>query len=482
MEPIFELAIALPPTGSRGLLRALHTQLRAAILDGRLRPGLRLPPTRRFAVRLGVSRNTAIAAYDALLSEGYLVSRTGDGTYVADVRPRPAPAKAPSVNAVSDNRIAPLWRTSKAPIPSFSVPQCRFDFRTGFPDTTGFPFDIWQRLAGRASRALSRQSAAESEPEGRPALRQAIAHHVSFARAVACTSDDIVVTSGTRQGLDLIARILVAPGRTDVAVEDPCFPPVRAAFAASGARIRAVPVDGEGLVVSQLPNTARVICVSPSHQHPLGVAMSARRRTQVLDFAQAHNAAIIEDDYDSEFRIDGRPLDALKTLDRNQSVFYVGTFSKSMFPALRMGFVVVPPWARPALVAAKRIVDGFGPVLVQDTLAAFISEGHLGRHIRRMRKIYDERHDVLLTALNKYCTRWLSPIPAMAGVHLTAELTGHASESTIASRAAEAGIGLETLGQFSHRKSVRTGLMFGYGLIRAEDIAPAIRTLSRVLR
>jgi GntR family transcriptional regulator/MocR family aminotransferase len=479
MEPIFELAIALPAKGSRDLLRALHRQLRDAILDGRLQAGLRMPPTRKLAASLGVSRNTAIAAYDLLLSEGYLVARTGAGSHVADVRPRLQRPRAPAGNPSADRRLAEFWRKHAGPAEATPEQTSRFDFRTGFPDITQFPFEIWQRLSARASRALSRKSAVEGVPQGTPALREAIANHVSFARAVACDSEDIVVTAGTRQAVDLLARILVTPGKTEVALEDPGYPPVRDSFAAAGARILTVPVDGEGLVVERLPVSARVVCVTPSHQFPLGVAMSARRRAALLEFAQAYGAVVIEDDYDSEFRVEGRPLDALQTLDRAESVFYVGTFSKCMFPALRLGFVVAPPWARRALVAAKQSSDWHSPVIAQDALAAFIAEGHLARHIRKMRKVYGERHAALLLALARHCGDRLRPIPALAGVHLAAELVEPGQAGDMVAAAAEAGIKVESLARYSHRRSAPGGLVLGYGMIGAGDIDPGIRALSR---
>ena len=479
MEPIFELAITLPAKGSRELLRALHRQLRSAILDGRLQAGLRMPPTRKLAASLGVSRNTAIAAYDLLLSEGYLVARTGAGSYVADMRPRLKRPKAPASNPSADRRLAEFWRKHAGSIGAAPDKAFRFDFQTGYPDITQFPFDIWQRLSARASRALSRRSAVEGAPQGTPALREAIASHVSFARAVSCDSEDIVVTAGTRQAVDLLARILVTPGKTEVALEDPGYPPARDAFAAAGARILTIPVDDEGLVVERLPTSARVICVTPSHQFPLGVAMSARRRAALLEFAQVYGAVVIEDDYDSEFRIEGRPLDALQTLDRAESVFYVGTFSKCMFPALRLGFVVAPPWARQALIAAKQSSDWHSPVIAQDALAAFIAEGYLARHIRRMRKMYSERHAALLQALARHCGDRLRPIPALAGVHLAAEFIRPGQADDVVASAADAGIKVESLARYSHRKAAPTGLVFGYGMIGASDIDPAIRALSR---
>lgn len=480
MEPIFALSIVVPPAGSRDRLRSLHAQLRAAILDGRLQPGLRLPATRVLAEGLGVSRNTAIAVYDLLLSEGYLTARQGAGTYVADLLPRLGWADA-GEGGGPDDRLAPAWRVPPAmPRQPPAVPW-RFDFRVGLPDKGPFPFPIWRRLSARALRALSKAPAAYAAAEGRAELREAIAHHVSFARAVACRAEDVVVTAGAQQGFDLIARILVTPGRTVVAVEDPGYPPLRAAFLAAGAELAPVPVDAEGLVVDQLPETARIICATPSHQFPLGTVLSPRRRAALLDFAQARGAVVVEDDYDGEFRYTGRPLDALKTLDRAGAVFYVGTFSKSLFPALRLGFVVAPAWARAALVAAKGVADWHGPVLAQGTLAAFIAEGHLARHVRKMRRIYDGRHTALLEALARHGGGRLEPIPSQAGLHLAAHLRMSMPARDAVAKAAALGIGLQPLDRYAMAGAAPNGLVFGYGMIPADRIEDGVRQPARAL-
>jgi GntR family transcriptional regulator/MocR family aminotransferase len=476
MEPLLGLSLTLPPPGSRARLRALHQQLRAAILDGRLRAGLRLPATRALAKMLGISRNTALAAYDLLLSEGYLAARPGSGTFVADVRR--ARREAPG-HTGPDRRLAPFWRMRAAatqPIRA-GVP---YDLRLGLPDKGAFPFMVWRRLSARALRGLSKTPAAYAEPAGRPALREAIATHISFARAVACGAGDIVVTGGAQQAFDLLARILVTPGRSVVAVEEPGYPPLRNAFAAAGAVLCPVPVDGEGLVVERLPPTARVVCVTPSHHFPLGMALSPRRRAALLDFARTQRAAIIEDDYDGEFRYDGRPLDALQTLDRAGSVFYVGTFSKSLFPALRLGFVVAPDWARHALTAAKQLSDWHAPILAQETLSAFIAEGHLARHMRKMRRVYLERREALLRAIARHAPDALLPIPSAAGLHLAARLRG-ARGTDIAARAREAGVYVHPLEGFALAKPGQRGLALGYGMIEASRIDEAMRRIARCL-
>jgi GntR family transcriptional regulator / MocR family aminotransferase len=485
MEPVFGLPISIPPRSSGERLRALHGQLRAAILAGRLQPGLRLPSTRSLADACGVSRNTAMAAYDLLLSEGYLAARQGAGTYVADVLPDLTSRRVPRErrqSASSDSRLNPFWKGSTSLVDLPRPEPVRFDFRLGVPDIGHLPMDVWRRLSSRALRGYSKGPVSYDHSHGRPVLREAIARYVSFARAVACQADDITVTAGAQQAFDLLARILVTPGRTVVAVENPGYPPVRAALAAAGAKLVPVPVDAEGLVVERLPANAGVVCVTPSHQFPLGSAMSARRRAALLEFAHARNAVVIEDDYDAEFRFGERPLDALQTLDRTESVFYVGTFSKSLFPALRLGFAVAPPWARRALGAAKRCADSHSSPLMQEALAAFITEGHLARHVRRMRRIYGARRQVLLRGLQEEFGRWLEPVPSVAGLHLAALAKGSWDTAAVVESAREREVGVYSVERFQVGKGGGfPGLVFGYGALDEAGIVAGLGRLRRVL-
>jgi GntR family transcriptional regulator / MocR family aminotransferase len=479
MEPVFPFELALPERGSRERLRSLHRQLRSAILEGRLAAGVRLPSSREVASRYGIARNTALAAYDLLLSEGYLVTRPGGGTFVANVTPPASrPHAATPAAPQGDPRLNERWRMPPPVVRLTSSRAFDFDFILGLPDKQAFPFEIWRRLSARAQRLLSKTPANYGEPEGRPALRAAIAHHVSSARVVACTAADIVVTSGAQQAFDLLARVLVNPGKTVVAVEDPGYPPLRRAFAMAGAQIVGVPVDAEGLVVDALPRDARVICVTPSHQFPLGVPLSLARRRALLDFAQQRRAVVIEDDYDGEFRHGGRPLDALQTLDRDASVCYIGTFSKSLFPGLRIGYAVAPPWLREALTAARQCADWHGALLAQDTLAAFMAEGHLTRHIRRMRTHYSARRNALLEALARHGGGAILAVAPDAGLHLAAAVRAPLSAAALVRGAAQAGIRLQSLADFAvTRDTALEGLAFGFGMIAADRIDEAVQRL-----
>lgn len=482
---MLELAITLPPRGSGAVMRVLHRELRGAILDGRLKPGLRLPSTRILAESWGVSRNTVMGAYDLLLSEGYLFARHGAGTYVAEALPlRAERAAVPDdTDAEPDPRLSALWRSPPPYLGNAwvsSTASADAIFRLGVPDTASFPFHIWRRLLARSLRALAKVPAAYVEAQGRPLLREAIANHVSFARAVACRPEDVVVTAGTQQAFDLLARILVTPGRSAVALEDPGYPPLRAAFVAAGAKIAPVPVDSEGLVVERLPADTRVICVTPSHQFPLGVAMSMRRRAELLQFARTNGAVVIEDDYDGEFRFGTTPRDALQTLDRSGSVFYVGTFSKSLFPGIRLGFVVAPPWARRALANAKQCSDWHSPVMEQDALASFISEGHMARHVRKMRKLYSERRELMMSGLQTHFSPWLEPIPSSGGMHVTALARESIDIDAIARSARQRNMDLRSLRSFWESGTGQAGLVLGYGGTGPEALTEGLLQLRRL--
>lgn len=476
MEPLIPMAIELPARGSRARLQSLHQQLRAAILDGRLQTGVRLPSTRALAEAYAVSRNTAVAAYDRLLAEGYLSARQGSGTVVAGSWPS-SPRRGPVSRCGPDRRLNRRWRSVGAAEQRPPGEPPRLAFQLGVPDLTGFPLVAWQRLAGRVARRQHAEPRLERDPQGVRGLREAIAHYVSFSRAVACGPDDIVVTAGAQQAFDLLARVLTPAAGAMVAVENPGYPPLRAAFAAHGARIAAVPVDQDGLVVERVPERARVICVTPSHQFPLGSVMSVRRRIELLELCRRSDAVVIEDDYDGEFRFGPRPLDALQTLDRSQCVFYVGTFSKCLSPDLRLGYIATPAWARDALVAAKRAADGWSGTAVQATLALLIKEGHLRRHVRKMQRLYAERRRVLLQNLSGEIARSLQPLPSLAGLHVTARLRRPGSEAVLVERLRAAGVGVAALRPFYQGAAAMRGLVFGYGNISAAAIAEGMRIL-----
>lgn len=463
--------------GQRDLAGQLYRQLRAAVLLGRLQGGDGLPPTRELAQRLGVSRNTVTEAYDRLMSEGFVVGRIGAGTFVAEgiaaLRAAPLPRGGANLQA------RPVWETLPTPFFRLTGKRMPYDFRVGIlPDKTRFPFDTWRRLAARELRAYSKSEAAQGHAAGEPRLREAIARYVALSRAVICDPDGIVVANGSQQALDLIGRVLIEPG-TVVAFEEPGYTFARSCFVSLGARVVSVPVDLEGIVVDRLPSEARMVYTTPSHQFPLGVPMSLARRIALLDWVRAHGAVIIEDDYDSEYRFAGRPLESLQNLDRSGSVLYVGTFSKVLFPALRLGFVVVPATLRKAVIMAKLLSDHYSSVLDQATLARFIADGHLAKHIRRMHKVYNARRTLLLECLEQELGAFIEPIPSTAGLHVAVRAKGPMETDALVAQCHEQEVGLYCLAHFCADEPRWPGLVLGYGAIEEGDIREGIRRLAR---
>lgn len=464
--------------GRTRLSAEVYQQLRQAILDGRLRPGDSLPPTRELAARLAVSRNTVSNAYQRLITEGFLVGRVGSGTFVSqESAPTRQPRRAPQVSAIEPRA---AWRTL-ALEPRRAPVDAAYDFAIGVPDARLFPWDIWRRLSARHLRRSRSRSAAYSEPEGHPGLREAIARHVGVSRSVHASADDVLVTSGAQQALDLIGRLLIEPG-TWVAVEEPGYPPARRLFRSLGARIAPVPVDAEGLDVEALPSRARLVYVTPSHQFPLGMPMSLARRIALLAWAERRGAAVVEDDYDSEFRFDGRPLDPLQSLDRTGRVIYVGSFSKVLLPSLRLGFLVAPASLMNGLRAARSLTDLHGPVESQAALAQFIDEGLLARHIRRLVRIYQQRRDRLIEAVHRHGAGELAPLPSSAGLHLSAFFRDRGRDTDdLAQRALAMRVAVQPLSAY-YQSSDRAGLALGYGAIPASKIEEGVRRLATCMR
>ncbi|SDG25927.1 transcriptional regulator, GntR family [Paraburkholderia phenazinium] len=484
--------------GRQDLTGQIYRQLRAGIIDGRLASGERLPSTRDLAGQLGVSRKTTLEVFERLITEGYLRAHPGDGTFVADGLSR-VPNRAGQARgaATTQTAAAAADTTDTADLASahsvwaevpeaLSMPQYRpalpFDFRGGVTDKTQFPFDAWRRCVNHAVRVQARSRGEYRDPGGEQELRLGISRYVAFSRAVSCSWQDVIVTQGAQQALDLLARVVVKPGDI-VAMEDPGYPPARAAFAALGASVVGVPVDAHGLITAKLPCRAALVYVTPSHQFPLGMPMSLERRVELLEWAEKHHVVIVEDDYDCEFRFEGRPMESLKSLDRAGLVAYVGTFSKTIFPELRIGYVVPPRSLNVALQKAKQIGDWHTCTLTQTALARFMLDGDFARHLRRIHKHYAARRQMLLSHLHGALAQWLEPLPSAAGIHLTALLKAGLEEAPLIAAAAEAAsVGLYGIAAFYTSEPKRQGLIFGYGGTSAEDIDTALQRLAGVLQ
>ncbi|HEX2773505.1 MAG TPA: PLP-dependent aminotransferase family protein [Micromonosporaceae bacterium] len=466
-------------TGRGDLAADVYRQLREAILDGRLRPGERLPPTRELARRLAVSRNTVAAAYDRLTAEGFLVGRVGAGTFVCTqslgrVRSRRAPT--------GGVRPRPVWSDIPLRPLAEGLPPA-YDFRPGIPDARLFPLESWRRLVNRELRAPAPYAANYGEPAGHPGLRAAVARHVGVARSVRAAAADVVVTQGAQQAIDLVGRVLVEPGDC-VAVEEPGYLPARHLFRSQGARVVGVPVDGEGLDVAALPENTRLVYVTPSHQYPLGVPMSLARRSALLEWARRHDAVVVEDDYDSEFRFADRPLEPLQSLDRHGRVVYVGSFAKTMLPVLRLGFLVAPAALLPALRTAKQLADWHGDYTTQAAMAGFIEDGLLARHIRRANREYAARHERVGAVLRRDFADWLSIVPSAAGLHVCARLVAgaRADVDAVVRRAAEDGVAMDSLAGLYADRPAQAGLVIGYGGIAVDRIDEGLARLATSFR
>ncbi|GAB3170383.1 PLP-dependent aminotransferase family protein [Myceligenerans halotolerans] len=466
--------LAVDLSSRTGRTDAIYRALRTALTTGRVPVGDRLPSTRDLARDLGVSRASVTGAYERLVAEGFLETRAGSGAF-ATAAARDVPASRHHRPGALRPRAGRPWTPHPT---SGDLPAMTYNFRAGIPDAGLFPYDTWRRLLAAESRAGGPAAGTYAGPAGLPRFRAAVARYVAGSRGVHAGPDDIVATTGTQQALDLVAHVLLEPGDV-VAMEDPGYPQARDLFALHGAHVVPVPVDAEGLVVAEIPDRARLIYTTPSHQFPLGMPLSLARRRDLLAHAARHGAAVIEDDYDSEFRRARRPLESLQALDRDGRVVYVGTFSKSLLPGLRVGYLVAPSSLRDALLAARQLTDGHGAVHVQAALARFIDDGLLARHVRRASAHYAERHEILLDALAGLP---VEPVPSAAGLHLAAYLPEDApvGSASLVARARRRSIALESLDAFAVGPH-RDGIVLGIGGAVTSSIRPGIQELGRLL-
>ncbi|HEV3468952.1 MAG TPA: PLP-dependent aminotransferase family protein [Pyrinomonadaceae bacterium] len=481
--------VALDARARAPLYRQLYEALRRAILAGQLKPGTRLPSTRELAGDLRVSRNTVMNAYEQLLAEGYVEGQTGSGTYVSRLLPeellhaRAVPPRAPRAARKGRDLSARGRLLAATPSAVARAAGATRPFRPGIPAIDAFPFELWSRLVSRHWRRPRRDLLNYGDAAGYAPLREAIASYLGAARAVRCEPEQVIVVAGAQQALDLGARVLTDAG-DDVWVEEPGYLGAKGALAAAGARLVPVPLDEEGLSVeagARLAPWPRLVYASPSHQYPTGVTMSLARRLALLEWAGRAGAWIIEDDYDSEYRYAGRPLAALQGLDREQRVVYLGTFSKVLFPALRIGYMVVPVDLVDAFRSARALSDRHSPTVEQAILADFISEGHFARHIRRMRALYAERQAALVAACREELGGLLELKPADAGLHLTGLLPEGVSDLE-ASRAAEArGVEAQPLSAFHLGPARAGGLVLGYAAYDGREIREGVRRLADAL-
>jgi GntR family transcriptional regulator/MocR family aminotransferase len=466
------------------LFRQLYQQLRSAILSRRLRPGTKLPSTRELAARLGVSRAAAVAAYEQLLAEGYTSGRHGSGTYISSDLPEPMDAN-PQRRSKPVAAIAPR----PAPMQSFgdfidvTVQSNELPFNLGRTLVDARTMELWGKLSARSFRSLRPSHLGYSDPRGTIELRKTICDYLRAARAVQCDPEQIVVTAGTQQAVDIVIRILAGPDK-EVWVEDPGYPLTRQALLAAGATVHPIPVDAQGIDVGSgirsAPN-ARAVFVTPSHQFPTGVVLSMARRLELLAWAREKGAWVVEDDYASEFRYGGRPLASLQGLDQSERVIYIGTLNKALFPGLRMGYAVVPHALLRAFVAARYLMDRQPSTLAQAVVAAFMEEGHFAAHLRRMRLLYRDQRDVLVAALKRRLGAELTVDAPDQGMHLVAYTRRGLSDAAVERAGRQHGVIVRAMSRLYVAAPPRSALVLGFSGYPRQIIVPAVERLAEVI-
>ena len=473
-----------PRSAAHPPYRQLCAALREAILGGRLRPGARLPSTRDLARRYRLARGTVVAAFEHLKAEGYLIGRTGSGTYVADVLPDALLDAGPSRRSQGAvphpvRRLSDLARRAR-PFRGSLIERPRA-FRANQPALDLFPTTLWAQVAGRRLRRATASLLKGCGPMGYPPLQRALAEYLGASRGVACHPDQVAIVSGMQEAIDLVVRLAVNPGDR-VCMEDPGYTGASLAFAASGAVLSRVPLDAEGM---KLPGArdrnARLVYVTPGHQFPIGTCMSLARRLALLEWARERGTLILEDDYDSEFRFSGAPVPALQALDRYGVVLFAGSFSKVMYPSVRMGYLVVPADLVDRLAAIKSLTTRYAALPEQAVLCDFITEGHFGRHLRRMREIYAERLRVLLKVAGERLADELDIPVVEAGLQTSAWFRRKIDGTQAVAAAAQRGLVVLRLGGFSSRPLPRDGLLLGFAAIDPPEIRRGARELAAAL-
>ncbi|HEY1386082.1 MAG TPA: PLP-dependent aminotransferase family protein [Dongiaceae bacterium] len=464
-------SLALDEASPEPLFRQIHRRIAGAILDGRLAPGARLPSARSLAAQLSIARGTVDAAYQLLAGEGYIVSRGAAGTLVDP--------------ALDRQLLRPARITH--PVPALAIDHAEARslalFRVGVPALDLFPYKVWSRLIARRARALNRLDHAYQEPAGDDGLRLQIARYLAVARGVSCTPSQILITGGYQGALGLITRALMRPGQA-AWLEHPGYPNARDALRLAGMKLVGVPVDSEGFDVGWAlarAKPAAIAFVTPTHQYPLGVTLSLQRRMALLKWAERDESWIVEDDYDSEFRYHGKPLPALKSLDRRERVLYVGTFSKVLSPGLRVGYLVVPAGLVGRLAEVAQSLQPPPALLIQATIAEFIEQGYLARHIRRMRQVYAERRGALAEALSEAVPH-LDIALKPGGMHLLARLPRGTNDVALVARLRQRGLEPSPLSDCGIGRAYEPGLVIGFTNVQTRKAGQAARALASALR
>jgi GntR family transcriptional regulator / MocR family aminotransferase len=483
------LLIRLDPNAAAPMYAQIYGHLREAILSGKFPAGTRLPSTRALAADLRISRNTVLIAFEQLVAEGYLEGRAGSSTRVARqlpddlLRVRSAAAKPRNreQRAPVSKRGQAILDAPSGPASSGAEPKA---FRPHRPALDRFPTAVWAKLMSQVWQKNGEELMGIGLPEGYYPLRREIATYVGAARGVRCEPDQVVITEGSQQALDLCARLLLDPGDPAI-VEEPGYLGARTTLVAAGARLLPVAVDENGIDVDAvaLHTDARLVYLTPSHQYPLGPTLCLARRLAILEWARQSGAWIVEDDYDSEFRYEGRPVAALQGLDSHGRTIYVGTFSKVLAPGLRIGYLILPPGLVDLFIAGRRLTCGHAAMVEQAVLAEFLAQGHFARHVRRMRLVYQDRQKSLLESAARHLPAGiLEMVPRPCGMNVLARLAPGLKESDISTEAAKHGLELVGLAPYYLRKPRAQAFLLGFAALDAQPIDDGMRRLARVLK
>ena len=485
-----DFVITLDSNSLLPLHQQLYEELRRCILSGRLLPGKRIPSTRQLAKSLGISRTTVTQTYDQLLSEGYIETIVGSGTFVCTQLPDDLLNSTPIQSA--GKMVRPPVKLSKygeyltktEDVPRITESVLPINFRYGRPAFDQFPIKLWRKLLSRYCCSDLQWLDYSTDILGYKPLRQAISRYLSRSRAVNCTPEQVIIVNGTQQALDLIVRLFIEPNDV-IAMEDPGYLSARLIFQTQGAKILPIAVDECGLLVKDLAHYSseqvRLVYVTPSHQFPTGAILSLPRRLELLTWARQTGAFIIEDDYDSEYRYGDRPIPALQGLDHSDSVLYIGTFSKVLFPSLRIGYLVLPKSLVSAFARAKWLSDRHLPLLEQQVLADFIEQGHLERHIRKMRSLYDKRRQALVKALNVHFGEKATILGEKAGLHVMVRLETALSNQEIIQRAALLGIGIMSAAPHYLKPHSQGEFILGYGELTEQQLMESIAKVAQIV-
>jgi len=470
-------AIVLDHSAGDNLHRQLYRQIRSLIEKRSLGSGSVMPSTRLLAKNLGIGRNSVITSYDQLVLEGYLEARKCAPPQVVDLPVRGSAAK--KLSAIPQSYLSVRGNLLKQQRYYHGVPGQLF-FHPGMPDPDNFPFNTWSKLLARRAKLARTELFGAYHVQGYPPLREAIARYLTVSRGVNCTADQIVVTNGAQSAFDLLARMLLDPGDT-VWMEEPGYYGAAAALLSAGAKLAPLKISDGGWDLNSPATAPRLIYTTPSCHHPLGVTMPMEQRLNLIRIAETWNAWIIEDDYDSEYRFQGHPIPALQGLDVSNRVVYVGTFAKILFSAMRLGFMVVPPTIGDGIISALSATGHFAPLVTQAALADFMNEGHLTRHLRRMRRLYAARRLYFIEGCARHLSKWMELRPTESGIQLVGVFHSGHDDTVVAEKARAQGIYVSPLSiQYQHGAAQR-GLVMGFAASDEKTTDKGLRKLNQIL-